>query len=142
MASTHLLWRLQMHGLSFQSEILCCFAWRIITPKIYRSNHWVGGGYHFLQKGVPNLQKVSSSKIETPLFRQQKSYDHPITNTPYPLIRLKLYRISLSKQNKHTICGHLWLPTFWSSKVLWPNYFSFQKFMTPNIFGTPRILKK
>ena len=49
------------------------------------------GGWHFLRKGVPNLQKVGVDKTATPLFWQQKFYDPPITDTPYPLNRLKLY---------------------------------------------------
>ena len=35
------------------------------------------GGYHFLQKGVPNLQKVGVNKLATPLFRQQIIYEPP-----------------------------------------------------------------
>ena len=42
------------------------------------------GGYHFLWKGVPNLQKVSIDKVVTPLFWQQKFYDphHQYTLPP------------------------------------------------------------
>ena len=31
----------------------------------------------------------------------------------------------------------LWLPTFWSSKILWPRYFSFQKCMIPQYIWDP-----
>ena len=44
----------------------------------------------FFGRGLPNLQKVGVDKTATPLFRQQKIYD-PITDTPFPLNRLKLY---------------------------------------------------
>ena len=59
-------------------------------------------GYHFLQKGVPNLQNVGINKIVPPSFRQQIFYNPPITNTPYPLRnRLNCIEISLFEQNKH-----------------------------------------
>ena len=52
--------------------------------KSFRLEDW-----HFLQKGGPNLQKVGVDKTVTPYFGNKK-FD-PITDTPYPLNRLKLY---------------------------------------------------
>ena len=36
----------------------------------------------------------------------------------------------------------LWLPTFWSSKILWHPYFSFQKFMTSQVYLGPLFRRK
>ena len=44
----------------------------------------------FSSDGVPNLQKVSINKIGTPISAT-KIYNTSITDTPYPLNRLKLY---------------------------------------------------
>ena len=87
----------------------------------------------FRSGGVQNLQKVGINKTTTHLFRQQKIYDPHITDTPYPLNRLKCIKISLFEQNKHNM-GQLVTPYI---LVITPSYFSFQKFMTPSIFGTP-----
>ena len=36
----------------------------------------------------------------------------------------------------------LWLPTFWSSKILWPPCFSFQKYMIPQICLGPSPFRR
>ena len=87
------------------------------------------GGWHFLTKGVPNLQKAGIDKTATPLFRQQKFYDpHHRYTLPPKQAKIVLKSVFLNKINTLSVVI-LWLPTFWSSKSLWPPYFSFQKFM-------------
>ena len=69
----------------------------------------------------------------TPLFRQQKFYDPP-SHHQYTLLpkqtKIVLKSVFLNKINTLFVVI-LWFPTFWSSKMLWPPYFSFQKSMTP-----------
>ena len=58
---------------------------------------------------------------------------YTLPRAPYPLNRLKLVLklVFLNKTNTLSV-AILWLSTFWSSKMLWPPYFSsVQKFMTP-----------
>ena len=45
------------------------------------------GGYHFLRKGVPNLQKVIINKIVTPHFTYfgNKNFMTPMTETLPPI---------------------------------------------------------
>ena len=45
----------------------------------------------FFGREVPNLQKVSVDKTVTPPILATKNLWPPITETPYPLYRLKLY---------------------------------------------------
>ena len=90
----------------------------------------IRGAIIFFGRGVPNLQKVGANKIVTSLFQQQKFHDPPpITDTPYPLKRLKL--------DKHIICGHLVTPYILVIKNLMTPYFSFQKVMIPSVYLGP-----
>ena len=95
--------------------------------------------HHFLRKGSPKFPKsFGINKIVTPLFCN-KYFMTPITDTPYPLKQAKivLKSVFLNKINRLSVVI-LWLPTFWSSEILWPPYSSLQKFMTPPVyFGPP-----
>ena len=92
------------------------------------------GGYHFLWKAVPNLWKVSVNKTATPLFRLQKFYDPPppihLTPPPPKQAKIVLNSVPWNKINTLSVVI-LWLPTFLSSKILWPPYFSFPNFCIP-----------
>ena len=86
---------------------------------------WSKGAIIFFGRGwVPNLQKVSLSKIATPLFRQQKFYDppSPIHLTPKQA-KIVLKSIFLNKINT------LYL---WSSCD--SLHFGHQNFYDPPIF--------
>ena len=81
-------------------------------------------GYHFLWKGVPNLQKVSElrSPIQQPNITAPPPQPIHLTNL---LNRLKLYlnQLLLSSCNSlhfgyQKFCG----PLFFLSKKLWPKY--------------------
>ena len=100
----------------------------------------VSGGWHFLRKGGPKFTKSRRQWNWDPLFRQQICYDPPITDTPYPLNRLKLYWNQFFEHNKPTIlwsfCDSLHFARM-SSQILWPPYFSFQKFMGPQYIWDP-----
>ena len=78
-----------------------------------RATERTKGAGIFFQRGVPNLQKVGIDKTATPYFGN-KNFMTPITDTPYPLNRLKIvFEISLFEQNKHTTCicgGHFVTP--------------------------------
>ena len=78
-----------------------------------------------------NLEKkVGINKIVNPLF--WKNYDpHHRYTLPPEQARIVLKSVFLNKINTLSVVI-LWLPTFWISP-----YFSFQKFMTPSIFGSP-----
>ena len=92
-------------------------------------------GYHFLRKGVINLQKVSINKITTPLFRQQKFYEpHHRYTLPPKQAKIVLKSVFL---NKITHYVHLVTPYILIIKNCMTPYFSFKNFMTPSIFGTP-----
>ena len=79
-----------------------------------------------------------------PLFWQQIFYDpHPQYTSPLKQTKV-LLKSSLLKQNKHIVLI-LWLPTFWSSKILQPlTYFflSKQKIMIPLLYFVLSLLKK
>ena len=101
------------------------------------------GGWHFLQKGVPNLQKVGVDKTAPSPHFGNKNFmtPHHRYTLPPKQAKIVLKSVFLNKINTLSVVT-LWLPTFWSSKILWPPYFSFQKLMTPSIFGTPLFRRK
>ena len=102
-------------------------------------------GLSFSSEGGSQIYKKSASiKLQPPPpFRQQKFYDpHHRYTLPPKQAKIVLNSVFFNKINTQmqTNVVILWLPTFWSSKILWlppPPHFSFQKFMTPSIFGTP-----
>ena len=101
------------------------------------------GSYHFLRKAVPNLLKVSINKILTPPILAKKILWPPTIDTPYPQTQAKLVLNSVFLNKINTLSVVIfWLPTFWSSKMLWPPYFSFQKFTTPWYIWDPTLPKK
>ena len=99
------------------------------------------GGLSFLRKGAPNFPKVSVNKTATPYFGSKNFMTPSITDTPYPLNRLKLYwnQSFLSKINTLSVVI-LWLPKL--SKNLWPPYFSLKKIWPPVYLGPPIQKKK
>ena len=98
-----------------------------------RATERTKGAGIFFGREVPNLQKVVVDKTTTPLIRQQKFYDTPITDTPYPLNRLKLYwnQSFLNKINTLSVVI-LWLPTFYDPLFFFPIIYE-----SPSIFGIP-----
>ena len=77
------------------------------------------GAVIFFGRGVPNLQKVGINKTATPLFRQQKFYDPPYHRYTLPPKQAKIVLKSVFLINTLSVVI-LWLPTLWSSTILWP----------------------
>ena len=96
------------------------------------------GGWHFLRKGGPNLQKVGIDKTGTPPISATKILSPPHHRYILPLEQAKivLKSVLLNKINTLSVVI-LWLPTFWSSKIVWPPYVSSQKCMTPPVYLDP-----
>ena len=97
-------------------------------------------GLSFSSAGGSQISgKSVSIKLRPPLFWQQKFYDPPIGDTPYPPKQAKIVLKSVFlKQNKHTICGHLVTPYILVIKNFMTPLFFFPKFYDPpSIFGTP-----
>ena len=90
---------------------------------------------------VPNLQKVSINKIATPYFgnRHFMTPLPPIHPTPFQQAKIVLELSFLDRINLSSTCNSL---HFGHQKCYDPPYFSFQNFMTPNIFGTPLLHSK
>ena len=108
-----------------------------------KQSYTFSGGWHFLRKGVPNLQKVGVDKTAIPPILATKILwlPHHRYTLPPKQAKIVLKSVFLNKINTLSVVI-LWLPTFWSSNILWPPYFSFQKFMTPGIFGTLPFWRK
>ena len=105
--------------------------------------------YLFQEKGLiftfslqiqPSAIGVTFRLVHEILYKRyfgNKKFMTPITDTPYPLNRLKLYELKsvfLKKINTLSDVVILWLPTFWSSKILWPPG---PQFFFPKIYAPP-----
>ena len=78
----------------------------------------------FSLKGVPNLQKVGVNKIAIPHFGNKNFMTlHHRYTLPPKKAKIVLKSIFLNKISTLSVVT-LWLPTFWSSKILWSPYFS------------------
>ena len=99
-------------------------------------------GLSFSSKGGPKFTKSASIELRPNNFGN-KNFMTPHHQYTWPpkQANIVLKSVVLNKINTLSVVI-LWLTTFWSSKILWPPYFSFQNFMTPSIFGTPHSKKK
>ena len=102
-----------------------------------RATERTKGAGIFFGREVPNLQKVGVDKTATPPISATKILWPPITDTPYPLNRLKLYwnQSFLNKISTLSVVI-LWLPTFYDHLFFFPIIYE-----SPSIFGIP-LLKK
>ena len=101
-----------------------------------------GASFFFRRGEVPNLRKVGVDKTATPPISATKILwpsHHRYTFPP----KIVLKSVFLNKINTFVVI--LWLPIFWSSKLLWPPPppdFSLQKFMTPPVYLGPPFQRK
>ena len=76
------------------------------------------GSIIFFGRGVPNLQKVSINKIVTPILGIKILWPpHHRYTLPPKQAKIVLKSVFLNKINTLSVVI-LWLPTFWSSKIL------------------------
>ena len=107
------------------------------------SAYVVGGkGYHFLGKGVPNLQKVGINKIVTPPISATQILRPPHHRFTLPPKQAKIVLKSVLNKINTLSVVILWLPTFWSSKILWTPIFLSKNLWPPPVYLGPPFKKK
>ena len=107
-----------------------------------RATERTEGAGIFFQRGSQIYKKAASIKLRPPPppFWQHQFYDPHITDTPYPLNRLKivLKSVFLNKINTtHVSVVILWLPTFYDPPIFFP-----KKYEPQYIWDPPPLLKK
>ena len=111
----------------------------------YRLDTWFVLGAGIFWHGGSQINKKSASlELWPPPYFGNKFFDPPpITDTPYPLNRLKLYwnQVFLNKINTLSVVI-LWLPTFCHQKFYDSPIFLSKNLWPPSIFGTQPLPKK
>ena len=90
----------------------------------------------FFGREAQIYKKSASIKLRPPYFGNKKFMTpHHWYTLPLKQAKVVLKSVFLNKINTLSVVI-LWLPTFWSWKIVWPLiYFSFQKFVAPSIIG-------
>ena len=118
----------QLLGTCVGTSLWCTYAYVLCGI-----GFWHKGAVIFFGGGSQIYKKSPSIKLRPPLFLQQNFYGPP-TNTPPPnQAKIVLKSIFLNKINTLSVVI-LWLPTFWSSKILWPP--------PPPVYLGPTLSKK
>ena len=99
-------------------------------------------GWHFALEGRSQIHKKSASiKLRPPPpppISATKNFmtPHHRSTLPPKQAKIVLKSVFLNKINTLSVVI-LWLPSLWSSKILWPPIFFFPKFMTPQYIWDP-----
>ena len=104
----------------------------------YIANSDMLGAGIFFRRGVPNLQKVNVDKTVTPPISATRILWPPHHWYTLPPKQAKIVLKSVLNKINTLSVVILWLPTFWSSKILWHPLFFFPKIYDPqNIWDPP-----